>query len=169
MAGNQGGITKRTIDRILADYLGPPMRELGFRRQGGGGRWQRESEPGWQETVKTSASKRGPVEGIGNRFDLEYQVWPLTKRVSPFGHFLARLTPEQQERFLETDRRVTARFDHPEDYEVLWAAYADQESTGWEFRCLIEDDVHEWGRFIQPHLVDNYLSWWAERLRQLTG
>ncbi len=144
MAGYSRGITKRAIDRILADYLGPPLRELGFRRQGGGGAWQRESLPGWQETVKTSASKRGPVEGIGNDFDLEYQVWPLTKKVSPFGHFLARLTSEQEREFLDIDRRVTARLDHPEGYEILWAPYADQGPHGWTFRCLDEDDVHVW-------------------------
>ena len=68
MAKYHGHLTKKVIDRVLADYVGDPLRELSFRRQGGGGTWRRQSIPERRETIKTTTSKRGPAEGLGNHF-----------------------------------------------------------------------------------------------------
>jgi len=99
VADYRGHITKRAMDRVLSDYLGPPLLELGFRRQGGGGTWRRESIPGWVETVKTTASKYGPLEGLGNDFDVQYEFAPWVRTIGPFGHLSAWLTPEEKEQF----------------------------------------------------------------------
>ena len=170
MAEYKGHLTKQVIDRVLAEYLGDPLRGLGFHRQGGGGTWRRESIPGRRETIKTTASKHGPVEGLGNRFGVEFQFEPWIREVRPFGHLLMHLTPEQEAQFLSLDRRIAARLDRPEGYEDLWLPYSDRGSEAWwDFRCLDEEDVHAWGGFLQPVITSSYRSWWAQKLPHLAG
>lgn len=169
MAEYKGHITKRVIDHVLVDYLGVPLRELGFRRQGGGGTWRRQSIPGRHETVKTATSKYGPVEGLGNDFDVEFPFEPWVRNISPFGHLLAQLTTEQEEQFLALDRRIAGRLDQPDGSEILWMPYADQHrEVSWRFRCLDEDDVHTWGGFVRTVIATGYNSWWEQRIPHLT-